>query len=179
MHTAVNKEIRANVRKLVDLLEDDDYNLWGMVQITRQVMSSAREKELAPFGISSVEAIVLFVIQIIRASGLKSTPAEISRWLYQKPHSISELLNRMEKKGLVKKVPGEDRKNSKNVMITAEGKRTYERSSQRLAVRRILSCLTEEERGHLWHCLGKLREEGARELGSKVMAWPRPAIASP
>jgi len=66
---------------------DEDYNLWVL---------RARQKELDQFDISVIEVGVLVVIQAI---GEKATPSEISRRIFREPHTVSALLNRMEKGG--------------------------------------------------------------------------------
>ncbi len=167
-----------NYENISALIGDDDYNLWSMVQLTRQLMSSSRDREVSEYGISNIEAIVLFMIQIIRETGRKATPAEISRWLYQRPHSVSELLKRMEKKGLIRKVAEKDRKNWKNVMLTSKGLAVYDQTSGRQTIHNILSCLSDEERRELWSIMGKVRDRAAGEMGvKKVMPWPAPAAS--
>ena len=56
-----------------------------------------------------------------------ATPAEISRWLMRKPHTITHLLNRMEKCGQIKKVKDLKRKNQIRIALTEKGKRDYDR----------------------------------------------------
>ena len=75
----------------------------------------ARQKELDRYGISAAQAAVLFIIQAI---GEKATPAEITRWLFREPHSVSGMLSRMEKQGLVRKVKDLDGKNLVRIAMT-------------------------------------------------------------
>jgi len=47
-----------------------------------------------------MQAAVLFVVRNMKTA---ATPAEISRRLFREPHTVSELIKRMEKQGLVRK----------------------------------------------------------------------------
>ena len=144
------------------LFDDQDYNLWRLLGQTRQACFKARQKELAQYGISTRQAAVLFSI---RAIGDKATPAEISRWLIREPHSVSELLTKMEKRGLVTKVKDLDRKNLVRVMLTDKGREAYHQSTKRESVHEILSCLSKEERQQLWSGLKALRDKAMKEIG--------------
>ncbi len=159
--------------RIVNLLNDPDYSLWVMMLLTRRVMASARESELKEYGVTSAEASVLFMVQVIEHAGRRPTPTELSRWLYQKPHSISELLNRMTKRGLVRVVAGPDGANSRVAVLTDKGQQIFDDSYERRSVHNIMSCLSSQEREQLWACLHKLRHEAVTELGLKQVApWP-------
>ena len=107
---------------------DQDYRLWVLLHQTRDAVHIARKKELGRFEISTIQAAALFIIQAI---GEQATPAEISRWLFRKPHSVSGLLNRMEKEGLVKKTKDLDKKNLVRVTLTEKGRQAYNHSLKR------------------------------------------------
>ena len=82
---------------------DQDYKLWVLLNQVRDAVLKARQKELDQYNISASQAATLFVIEAI---GPKATPAEISRRLFRKPHSVAGragILSRMEKKGLVRR----------------------------------------------------------------------------
>ena len=146
-----------------------DYRLWILMTQTRDTMWAVREKEVAEYGLSNVETATLFIIQAIGLSiDRKATPLEISRWLFRKPHSVSELLKRMEKKGLVTKAKDLERKNSVRVAVTEKGRKAYKKvTRQGRAISRMMSTLSEEEHHQLWSCLGKLREKALDEFGTK------------
>ena len=141
---------------------DQDYNLWVLLQQVGHAAFKVRQKELNQHGISNIQAMVLFVIQAI---GNKATPAEISRWVFREPHSISELLNRMKKEGLVRKVKDLERKNLVRVVITEKGQQVYRQSTKIESIRRVISSLSEEERQQLRSCLETLRDRALKELG--------------
>ena len=76
---------------------DPEYELWVLFHQACDAMARAREDELRKFGISRIQAAVLFIIKAIEGP---ATPAEISRWLFREPHTVFRLLKRMEKQGL-------------------------------------------------------------------------------
>lgn len=139
-----------------------DYELWVLLHQACDAMTRARENELKPFAISKMWAGVLF---IVKAAKVPATPAEISRWLFREPHTVSGLLNRMEKEGLVRKVKDLERKNLIRVVITEKGEEAYCRSRKLKAIHKILSCLPQEERDNLRAYLETLRNKALEEVG--------------
>ena len=149
------------------LSSDQDYKLWVLLYQTRDALLKARKQELKRYGISPMRTAVLFVIQAI---GNKATPAEISRWLFREPNSVSEILSRMEKAGLVRKVRDLGRNNSVRVAITEKGQQALYQATKTESIHRIVSSLSEEERQQLRSLLKTLRNEALNELKLSVKA---------
>lgn len=139
-----------------------NYYLWVLLSQVWDAISKARERELQTQNISERHAALLFIIQLI---GPKATPAIVSRWLFREPHTISEILDRMESQGLVKKVKDLDRKNQVRIVVTAKGKKYYKTSLAPQNIPDILSILTEEERKSFLAILIKLRKAAIKRLG--------------
>jgi DNA-binding MarR family transcriptional regulator len=158
VYTQVKNEVKMNSM----LSADQDYNLWVLLRQTRDAMVKAREKELEKYGISSIQAAVLFNIQTI---GPEATPAEISRRLVREPHSVSGLLNRMEKQGLITRVKDLPKRNMVRVSLTEKGREVYELSTKRLSMHDTMSVLSEGERSQLWNMLEKLRDKALKLAG--------------
>ena len=152
------------------------YRLWILLLQTRDSMWSVRENEVKKYGLSSIELSVLFIILAIEFSMLKkATPLEISRWVFRKPNSVSELLKRMQRKGLIIK---QRNPNKKEVIIeiTEIGRETcLEITQQGTNISRIMQVLGEEEQKQLWSCLSKLRGRALEELGARQRP-PSPGI---
>ena len=140
---------------------DQDYEVWVLLHQACSAMARARDDELGPVGISRMQAAVLFIVKAIK---VPATPAEISRWLFREPHSVSGLLDRMEKQGLVTKVKDLERKNLIRVVLTDKGEEAYRRSRDMKAVRSIMSSLSEEEKKNLRGYLETLRNRALEEL---------------
>jgi DNA-binding MarR family transcriptional regulator len=150
---------------------DEDYNLWVLLHQTTDAALRARQKELDQFGVSVIEVGVLVAIQAI---GKEATPSEISRRIFREPHTVSALLNRMEKKGLVRKTQDLDRKNMVRVSITEKGRQAYDKSTGRKSIYKIISSLSEEERQQLRSCLEKLRNKSFKGLVVEPKPPPLP-----
>jgi MarR family transcriptional regulator, organic hydroperoxide resistance regulator len=140
--------------------EDENQDLWLLLTHTRYAVFRAREKELQRYGLSPEQTGLLFVV---RALGDKATPAELSRHLLRQPHTVSALIDRMAKGGLVKKVKDLERKNLVRVLITEKGQSAYELSTKRGPIHRIMQTLNQEEkrifRGYLERILARARKE--------------------
>ena len=143
---------------------DQELELWALLGQARLAMLKVRRKELRQYNVSPNKSIVLLSLQVI---GDKATPAQISRWLFREPHSISELVGRMEREGLVRKTRDLDRKDQVRVVITEKGREVYHQALKLESVRKMMSSLSGEERQQLRSCLLKLRNSAVKELGPK------------
>jgi DNA-binding MarR family transcriptional regulator len=141
--------------------------IWLLFHV-RHALFQARANELAEYGVTPMKATVLFIVKSI---GDKATPAEISRWLFLKPHSVSGLLTRMGKDGLIARVKDLDRKNQVRIVLTEKANGLYRKSTSSKTFNRIMSCLPEEEAEQLESTLEKLRDRALKELGVK---WKPP-----
>ena len=144
------------------VIMDSDFRLWIMLRQARDAIRKIRARELNQYGITAGQAAVLFVIKAI---GEDVTPAQISQWRIQERHSISAILNRMEKDGLVTKAKDLPRKNQVRVSLTPKGEKACEQAVKRESIHKILSCLSEEEHEQLTSCLQRLRNEALENLG--------------
>jgi MarR family transcriptional regulator, organic hydroperoxide resistance regulator len=142
--------------------EDEDQDLWLLLTHTRYAIFRAREKELQRYGVSPEQMSLLFVVQ---ALGNKATPAALARHIIRQPHTVSALVDRMAKRGLVKKVKDLDRKNLVRVVMTEKGKKTYELSTKRGPIHRILSTLDTAEKKEFRETLVKLMAKARKEIG--------------
>jgi DNA-binding MarR family transcriptional regulator len=142
--------------------DDNDQDLWLLLTHTRYAVFRAREKELQRYGVSPEQVGLLFVVQ---ALGPKATPAAISRQIIRQPHTVSALVDRMAKRGLVKKVKDLDRKNLVRVVMTEKGKKTYELSTKRGPIHRIMSSMAPEEKKNFRATLEKLLATARKEIG--------------
>ena len=104
--------------------EMDSIYLWTILHQARDAIFRLREKELRKLGISTAIAEVMFTIENI---GSEATPTKISRHLLREFHSVSSILSRMEKKGLVKKVNDLKRKNIVRVYLKIKAVRSMTR----------------------------------------------------
>ena len=141
--------------------EDPVFNLWLLLLKLRRVMLRAREKELAPFGVTPEQAGVLYILE---NSGKAVVPIEISRLMLREPNTVSALLDRMESKGLLRRTRDLGRRNLVRVAITEKGKEAYLQSTNRDIIHNIMCALSEEQRQQLQSYLMTVLEKTLEEL---------------
>jgi DNA-binding MarR family transcriptional regulator len=143
---------------------EEALRLWVLLGQTRDIIRKAIRKELEQFNITFRQAGVLMVVQ---ASAGEITPAEISRQLFREPHTISAVLKRMEKQGLLTRNKDLVKKNLIRVALTEEGGKLCSKTSRRKSIHNIFSYLSEGEVKQLGSCLEKLKRRGMKEIGMK------------
>ena len=146
------------------LSANEELRLWVLLGQTRDIVRKAIRKELEQFNVTSRQAGVLMVVQ---ANAGKITPAEISRQLFREPHTISAVLKRMERQGLLTRNKDLHKKNLIRVALTDEGRKLYTKTSNRKSIHKIFSHLSEEEVNQLSSCLDKLKRRGMKEIEMK------------
>lgn len=147
---------------------DKDYELWMLLSDARYAVFRAREKELYRYRLSPEHARVLFTVQALQN---RATPAEISRSLLLKPHSVSSMLTRMEKLGLIEKKPHSERKNMVLIVLTQKGMNAYRYSTVRGPIHRILNNIQEKDRKQLKKTLEIILKEARKELSYYPDKW--------
>ncbi|MHB8085043.1 MAG: MarR family winged helix-turn-helix transcriptional regulator [Dehalococcoidia bacterium] len=150
---------------------DKDYTLFTSLLQVADIFVKIRERELLPQNLSATSAAILFLVD---AMGKDVTPAKISRMLLREPHSISGILMRMEKQGLIKRAKNMERKNLIRVTLTSKGETALKQAMKKEGTKHVLSKLTEEQRRQLKQSLTALKDAGMKELNlsPKSLPWP-------
>ncbi len=150
---------------------DKDYTLLTSLLQVGDIFVKIRERELLQQNLSATSAQILFLVD---AMGKDVTPAKISRMLLREPHSVSGILMRMEKQGLIKRAKNMERKNLIRVTLTPKGKNVLGEAMKKEGVKHVMSKLTEEQRKQLKQSLATLKEAGMKELNlsPKALPWP-------
>lgn len=140
---------------------DEYYGLWLLLSQTRSAVFKVRHKRLGKY-VHFNQAAALVTIWAMDG---QVTPAILSRQLFLEPHSVSELIKRMEKKGLVHKSKDRQRENVVRISISDKGREFCRQAVQEGFIRRIMSALTREQREQLRSLLYVLYSEALKELG--------------
>jgi len=140
---------------------DKNYDLWFVLGQARQAVRKARQRELNQQSATVRKSTVLAIMQ---ANGGKATPAEISQWFILELNSVYELLIRMEKEGLVRRVKSLGKRKMARVVLTDKGREVYYQSAKGEVIPKIMSCLSEEERQQLRLYLERLRDKALQEM---------------
>jgi DNA-binding MarR family transcriptional regulator len=143
--------------------EDREYDLWILISRVYHMIAKLRNVEMNKYGILPVQAYMLF---IIKAMGNATTPAELSRYVYQQRNSVSDILKRMEKEGLITKENQSDGNRRVLVKMTKKGEEVLQLSKQREHLHSIMSVLNEENFRQLESLLEILKDRANQEFTS-------------
>jgi DNA-binding MarR family transcriptional regulator len=157
---------------VAEMVPDEYFALWVLIAQTKDALLRARQTQYARFGISNERRTVLWIIQ---SYGGRATPVEIARRFFRELQSITEMLKRMEKDGLVSKHRGSGRSKTE-VRLTDKGLQVLQQSLRNEVDKRIFSILTLEEREQLAASLWKLRTRALDELGVRDMELSVPYV---
>ena len=141
---------------------DEFQDLYLLFARARYLTFRSRERELQRYGLTPEQSQVLFVTRALKN---KATPAAISRLLLRQPHTVSAIVDRMAKKGLIKKSKDLERKNMVRVSLTEKGKEAYELTTKRGPIHRILATLNKDERKKFHLYLERVLSKARDELG--------------
>lgn len=141
--------------------KDPAAKTWMMLLNTSHIVLKAREKELRQYGISAVKSVVLVLIQ---PGENTVTPADLSRQILRDAHTVSELLTRMEKDGLIKRVKDLPRKNQIRIVLTSKGQEAYHKSIKRESIHDIMSVLSAEEQQQFRSYLKRIRARALKHF---------------
>jgi DNA-binding MarR family transcriptional regulator len=139
---------------------DNSHDIWVLLDRTHFAVTRSRLLELAQFNLTKEQAQVLYVL---RYFGGSATMTQIASFTLRQHHSVSTLVIRMEKTGLVKKVKIPKNKVYK-VVMTKKGKDIYERVT-RESIEMVFSSLSPADKRKLALYLIQLQKRAYSLLG--------------
>lgn len=105
-----------------------EYNILVLLGLLMDDLMKVKQGQVEKFGLTATEFHLLLVVDQL---GDGATPAELSRVLVRKPSSTTTLLNRMTKRGLVRRVNHPyNVGNVKKVVMTKKGRESFELARQ-------------------------------------------------
>jgi DNA-binding MarR family transcriptional regulator len=152
-------ETKKNGRK-VQKVDEKTRNLFVLFDQTRDILIHAVELELKQSKMNYPQARILFMLTRDK-NGM--TQVEMAKWLGRNLNSVSTLINKMVKKGLVKK--NRNKKDGKIYVVATDKGEEYWNQVPEQALRLAFSSLTEEEKEQMHGVLRKLRSEVRNLLG--------------
>jgi DNA-binding MarR family transcriptional regulator len=172
----IKKEIiiKGDLRKMVKAHSASDknivesYRLFLLLRYTADAIHRAREYELKKYKLTPEQAAALVCILSLDNN---ATQAELSRWLFRLPNSVTILINRMEKLGLVKKKPDSKRKNIVRLSLTRKGYEAYQHSIEFHAFHPIIDALPASKRKELWSSLEIIRAKVFEDLHLDIKTY--------
>ena len=148
----------------------DRFTAWFLVSQTRGAMTRVTEKELAKVGLTPEKAKVLWLCHDYPPP---LTPAEISRLLFRKSHSVAGLIDRMERDGLVRRVPKRKGHPFTEIQLTEKGQEMVTPAKDMIVrlISELMSPLADEEVEQLQAALTKLRGHILERLRLDLKPW--------
>lgn len=133
-----------------------EYNMLVLLGLLMDDLMKVKQNQVDEFGLTAAEFHLLLVVDQL---GDGAIPAELSRVLVRKPSSTTTLLNRMTKRGLVRRVNHPyNVGNVKKVVMTKKGREAFELARQGDVTLKIMQAMPEKDFEQLWLLLEKLRE---------------------
>ena len=132
-----------------------DYNLFMLIGLTLNAIFRARNHQIKELDLTPAEFHLLLLVSEL---GGTATPGEIAQWMMRKPPTISGLLNRMEKNGLIVRKGFKNNKKLRKVALTKKAREYLEKLSVGEDILNvIMNSLEKDEYEQLWNLLEKLR----------------------
>jgi DNA-binding MarR family transcriptional regulator len=123
-------------------LQNANHKLESLFFLTSHLIETAFQKALRRKHISPQISIIL--VAISRMSN--PSPIQLSRNSGRKPQTITAMIKRMEKLGLVEKVINEGKKNTYKILLTRKGTTVCQKIQEINIFYRVIQALSETER---------------------------------
>lgn len=146
------------VRKMTDA---DYFYIWTLIRNIAHLTGRIRNRELSHYGITIMQASVLYMV---KALGDEATLGNISRWVFREPPTVSDIISRLEKYGLIKRVK-QKRIGPVLIKLTAAGERAFKKSILRESILRIMPQISDEDLEKLRPLLEDIRTHVMEDLG--------------
>jgi len=138
-------------------------NTWLLLHQTYNLILKCEDEVFSKHGITTEQHSVLIAIAHIDNP---VTPTEVARWLDRNTNSVSLIVERMVKTGLLRRIRDMRDRRSVRLVITSNGKEILDRATVAgwELVQELLSRLPEEDRHTLIRLLETVREEAFEYL---------------
>ncbi len=150
---------------------DATLTTWVLLRQTRSAMQKVAERKLAKSGLTPEQVDVLW---ICRDHPEPLIPAELARLMFREEQTITGLLNRLEREGLVRRIPKRKGKPFTELKITDKGREAAGAGIEvaRALMTEIMSTLSAPEHEELQRVLRVLERKMAELLQMELVPLP-------
>ena len=134
---------------------NSNYKIWQLFCYTYRLIDSTNRIIFRKYGLSPSTVAIL---SMLYQTGQNFKPVELAIICKRKPNTITAILNRMEKQGLLKKNKDKYRKNAKRVCLTEKGQIIFQNVMNNNIYHEIFATLSKERRKQFTECLYDLLE---------------------
>jgi len=126
------------------LFDEPRLKAWLLCHQTYNLVLKCEDAVFAKVGLTTQQHAVLMAIKYIQNP---VTPSDVAHWLDRNTNSISLIVDRMEKQGLVKRVRDLRDRRSLRLVMTRKGKESFDQATMIgwVLIQEILSGLTAED----------------------------------
>lgn len=135
---------------------ESDTSIAFLIAKTRNILKNELEKELKPHGLTYAQRVIL--IRLCEKDGL--TQKELAQDTYFEQSNMTLMLDKLELKGLIKRIPKENDRRAYLVKITPKGKelRSLLVEMGDYVIERAFKGVSEQQKEELAHLLKTLYE---------------------
>jgi DNA-binding MarR family transcriptional regulator len=158
----MNTISKSDVEKIrISKQNDPDINLYIILDQADSIVTSAIELEIKHLRMTQPQARILTMLS---RENRPVTIEELANWTFKEFNSVSTLINRMEKKGLVEKKKKEgDLKTY--IVLTDKGSDLFLNQVTEHSIHMIFDKLSEQEKDQLHAILKKVRDTASGLMG--------------
>ena len=158
----MDKKTQDKINKVRSLKKNDpDINLSILFDHAFSLMTNAIEMELKQFNTNLSQ---IRVLTMLSRENRPVTIDEIANWSIKNFNSVSTLINRMEKKGLIEKIKNNGELKT-YITLTEKGSMLYHLKVTERSIHLIIDKLSPKERQQLEIILKKIRDNSRDILG--------------
>ena len=158
----MNKANQDKIQNIRNLKKNDHtVNLYILLDQTDSIVTNAIELELKHLRVTQPQ---IRILTMLSRQGEPVTLEQLSNWTLKEFNSVSTLINRMEKKDLVKKTK-KDGDLRTYINLTEKGSKLYHLDVTERSVHLIFEKLSNEERMQLRALLMKVRDATREIMG--------------
>ena len=149
------------------LFKQPEHRLWVLCHQTHNLATKCEEKALTAAGLTPQQFGVMIAIKNIKPP---VTPTEVAKWLDRSTNSVSMIVDRMERDGLVRRRRDVRDRRSLRLVITKKGEEPFKQALGPAweLIEHVLSGLTSEERQILNELMDKMREKAYQYLNPEA-----------
>lgn len=156
------KNVKNDIEQIQILKRNDpEINLYILLDQTNSIVNNAVELELKHLKLTQPQ---VRVMTMLSREGQPVTLDALANWTLKEFNSVSTLINRMESKGLIKKLKKEDDLKT-YITLTDKGNDLYHKRITERSIHLIFEKLTAEEQKQLESLLKKVRDNTRDLLG--------------
>ena len=137
--------------------------LWFMIHRTHDMLKICEDQVFGEYKLTTEQSVLLMAIMYL---GEPARPTDIARWVGRSTNSVSMLVDRMVKAGLLRRVRDRGDRRVVNVFITSKGKNALQPATRAgwEYVWKIISPLSDEDSHTLMRLLETIQYEASSYL---------------